>query len=767
MAVADTAKLIASLELKDNLSAGVKSASGAIGSLETKFGSLGNALGHAKSQIGGLLSGPLGLLGLGGGLYGIEQVISDSLRKTDQLGEAVEKLTGITGMSATSASMMLAVFSRFGIDAERTTTALGFEEKALGNLTKAWKAEDTFTQEFGFALRETTVSVKQLAAAEAVLDNKKATTAQKTAALAVVTKYQTAAVKDAQSVFEDLADYWIDTTIPQSQKAALAAKLLGKGYIDLVPALNEGSKGIKVIEQQARDLGLVMDAQNMGQLKEYHESMEKMGMAVGALQLQIGLGLAPVMTELTGTLTTWLSHGGVKQIADWFRNGAAAAKELAGGVIEIGKAIADDPIFKGLIAAWNAVPDDLKKILIGGFAVEKATSWLFGTSPLELLKDLGGGAAKAVGTTGASKLAPQNVFVVNWAMMGGAGGLGGAAKTLGGEAAAGGAAAAGGIGLGTIALGVGAIVSTVTAAYLAKEFADQTGKQQADTNQQILDWQMKQTTPEQNAQALAAEVAAYRDSTSTPWGSAITNTFAGSQMADALKTAAGKITGGTTIAPESIQALKDAIGVAQSLGNTDLVNQLTDDLATVQRRQSQQDASAPPKPTVLSAGDKDNINHAANLAHADVMAQLRGHWDTKKAIADGAAIAKVYGTGTALDMKWANKNIRELTAVQQAFAARGDTATAAALGADIAVLRDALAGKLDLVVQAVKTQPTSGVAGRTGTTPYAGENQNPGGTNRGPASPVPIILRSTTNVSSKDVQKASDIRTGYRAGVPQ
>lgn len=507
-----------------------------------------------------------------------------------------------------------------------------------------------------------------------------------------------------------------------------------------------------------------------------------------ALKISLGEKLLPVEANVLDALSELVSDPAVLQGINSFGDALAGmfskdniagaeqfVRDVAPGIKDFATSILP-PLVEGLKISGQAaktivdlfmgLPAPLQAAIIAVMVGNKLTGGLVASGLGDLAK-VAMGAASGTGGGGIAGglLGVQKVFVVNMGMGGLGGGLAGEAAAggeaaVGGEAAAGGAAAAGGIGLGTIALVAGAAVSSGIALYLASQAPGQIGDQQAAAGQQVTAWGNKATTPAENAAALAAEVKNYRDLTSNPIGSALTNTFAGSQMADALKTAGDKIAKGATIAPEGIQALKDALAVAQNMGNADLARQLGDDLATAQRRQSLSEAapSAPAKPVVLSVADRAAINTAANTAHVDVMAQIRGQLDSKKAIADGSAIAKVYGSGTVTNLQWAQKNINELTQVQKAFAARGDTVTAAALGADIAVLRDALAGKLDDVVAAVGANPLN--TAPTGRTHYAPDPPTSGGTNQGP-------IHITTTVSAKDVTQQQNIRSGYRSGVPQ
>lgn len=86
---------------------GTRARSGATTILGRSFGAattgaqkLGGALGHAKSQIGSVISGPLGLVGLGTGIFGVAGAMDATLGGASRFDEAmsiVKRQTGATG----------------------------------------------------------------------------------------------------------------------------------------------------------------------------------------------------------------------------------------------------------------------------------------------------------------------------------------------------------------------------------------------------------------------------------------------------------------------------------------------------------------------------------------------------------------------------------------------------------------------------------------------------------------------------------------------
>ena len=450
----------------------VSLASGGLTGLGKVSSGLGGALSHAKSAIGGLLTGPLGMIALGGGALGLAGFIKSGIDKVTALGLAVEKLGPITGDTVPQVSALLAVFNKFGISTDTATTRLAFMQKALGTLTL--QTTSSATQQYNLSKAEDAVALAEAGVTKA-RNAKGATTASVTAAELKLTdaemklttaqqlangqtaagiKFQTefgfsiydssGKVADANTILGRAADYW-NGSATASQKAALEAKLFGRGFASMIPILNLGSKGIADAETAATNLGETLTAQNAGDLAAYTSNMRTLGAAVNGLQLQIGLVLIPVISGLASSLSGWLSSGGSAQLLTWFKDAVTFAQQVGSAIQTVVV-----PAIHMIASAWDSIPGPVKTLILGAFLANKAVKWLFGIDATSIAKagiglaasflgKLGGSIAGSVagGAIGAVEdVAGVRVFVTNWAMMGGAGA---AEDVVGaGEAAAGG-----------------------------------------------------------------------------------------------------------------------------------------------------------------------------------------------------------------------------------------------------------------------------------------------------------------------------------------
>lgn len=417
---------------------------GAFKTLETGAGRIGGAFNHAKGAIGGLLSGPLGVLGLGAGILSVGGALNNGIAKAQGWGLQIEKLQGITHGTAEELSGLLAVTEKYGLSNERLAQIAGFTEKTLGNLEKgltdtgqalagvkgpsdAVAAAQERLQVATLRLTEAEANRKTklstlVAAQNGVADAQRALTKAQSeggAAVGGADKFlkdygfdirdSGGKVKDFNTLLLTFTDYWNGNTA-QGLKAAAAAKLFGRGYADLVPILNLGSQGIKDAEEEAKALGLTLTQDNVRDLAKAREATRQWGDALGGLELQIGLGLLPRLTELATWATEFVgSHR--DQIVGFFKDAGTFASKAAGDIGQLAGAAG---------AFWNAIPGPLRDLIVKGYIADRTVKFLFGfDAPAAIGKALFGGSFFARGSS------PANPMYVSGGGMGVAGAGGG------------------------------------------------------------------------------------------------------------------------------------------------------------------------------------------------------------------------------------------------------------------------------------------------------------------------------------------------------
>jgi hypothetical protein len=387
MALAETAALAVDLNLHGNYVAGMTEAEAAsarfnttaatagthattvstgFARIETAAGKVGGALSHAGSQIKNLVTGPLGLLGLGAGLFSVAGGIERGLTKAQEFGDTVRQLGRLTGDSAESVSSLSAAMEHFGVAASTQTRLVGFLEKNVGLLASKQDGLANFTKTYGLALTD-----------------------------------QNGKIKDANALILTTADYFNNKAIPATEKAAALSKLYGRSWQELIPFLAAGRQGIQDAEEEAQRLGLTLTKDNVDALAKMKAATRELGTAVGGLELQIGLALVPALTDLADEAAKFVS-GHRTDIVNFFKNAVQAAKNVAGTIGDLAGTFGH---------FWSSIPEGFRDLLVKGFVADRTVKFLFGFDPIKTLGSalLGSGGIFSRGGSPANPLWVQQV----------------------------------------------------------------------------------------------------------------------------------------------------------------------------------------------------------------------------------------------------------------------------------------------------------------------------------------------------------------------
>ena len=429
MATAETANLLVKLSLQNNLTGPLQAATGRVSAMSNVLGgtasnfalvkqaagATGTAIAGMASHLKGVITGPLGLLGLGAGLFTVGGLLKAGTEEASSFGLEVAKLAALTGLSVETTSALSSALDHFGISGDAAVRTVGMITKNIGMIVNTKAGLAGFAKTFGLTLTDAK-----------------------------------GRLVDVNQEILRTADYFNNKSIPATTKAAALQKLYGRQWQSLIPFLSAGRKGIIEAEQAAKDLGLTLTAQNVNDLKKYRENFLTLGDAAKGLQLQLGLVLIPALSDLAKSFTGFLREGGTGKIVAFFKDLVQKAKDL--GVVITGTII---PTLSGLAGAakgfWDTIPAPLRDLLFKGIVADRTIHFLFGVSPINLAKNLLGDIVGPIFNQFAARGAtPANpLFVADVT-----GGLGGAAGL-----AEGAAAAAGGVGLLTVALSAGTLAA--------------------------------------------------------------------------------------------------------------------------------------------------------------------------------------------------------------------------------------------------------------------------------------------------------------------
>jgi len=428
MALAETAHLVTQLDLKDNLGPGMAKARAEVASADaatvkaTKSVSglsrvsrgAAGSMTHFKNKAGELTK-VIGGAGLLGGVAALVVGIKHGVDAAAQWGVTTDRLHQLTGASINDASRFADAYDKLGISQDKQIRIMGFLSKTLGNFNTNAKAAKKVQTDFGFSLRDSHGHMK-----------------------------------NALQVTQDFTAYFNNKHIPSYMKAALGAKLFGRGWTDMIPVFQKGKRAM----DEAMGGAMHLDKTQVAQLHAWRDAQQELNDSVGDLSVQIGLAAIPALTELSRGITKFVDEHQA-DIRDLFAKGLQMAKAFAGF---IANDVAPNLMKLGSAAVgfWNAIPGPLRDMIATGFVADRAIKFMFGFSPVGLAASLGKDVIAGLikGTLGQflERGSPANpMFVVSEGGLGGgvpgggAAGGGGLLGKLGGikgmAAIAGGAAA--------------------------------------------------------------------------------------------------------------------------------------------------------------------------------------------------------------------------------------------------------------------------------------------------------------------------------------
>lgn len=477
------AEVVYVIRAVDQFSATASRVSGSLRTMEGAAGRFGGALSRAKGQIGGLIGG-MGMLAGGAGLLGVGLAFKSAVQLAGdfeaqlntintiafatpaalkEIGDgvrAVSKRTGIAVSDLTAAYYDLLSAGIKTADAQSVLNnavtlgigGLATTQQTVDLLTTAYNAYHLdaasaaiATDQFAQAVADGKVKADQIAASFANVASIANTYKVGIDQIATSYAFLTAQGVPATEVTTEM-NRAIISLIKPLPALAEAQRRLKVNFTDeiqnkgLVPALQElriyaDKNKIPLIELLGRVEAVKFALQTTGPnfngfLEEQKRIIGSQGMAAKQAAerqkgfnfelarlkanledaaLTIGTFLLPVLADAAKSMSDFLgaNQGGI----------AAFGKGLADAFHMAGKAI-------GTIAgAWNSVPKELRDLLVGGFVAQKASKFLFGAGPLDLLKSLVGLGGKKAGIGALAGIGVQHVWVDNMGVGGGGGGL--------------------------------------------------------------------------------------------------------------------------------------------------------------------------------------------------------------------------------------------------------------------------------------------------------------------------------------------------------
>jgi hypothetical protein len=209
-----------------------------------------------------------------------------------------------TAVTAVTAAMVASIKSAVntGDQLNKLSQKTGIAVESLSALAYAGELADVPIEALANGIRKLSVNMAEAAA------NTKGEAAGAFAALGIAATDTEGKLRGSDAVLGDIADRFAAMK-DGAGKTALAVQLFGKAGAELIPLLNQGSKGIEELRVEAEKLGLVMSGKTAKDAEEFNDNIKKLSLSVSALGRSIAADLIGPLAEMTRLMVEARKNG--------------------------------------------------------------------------------------------------------------------------------------------------------------------------------------------------------------------------------------------------------------------------------------------------------------------------------------------------------------------------------------------------------------------------------------------------------------------------
>lgn len=155
------------------------------------------------------------------------------------------------------------------------------------------------------------------------------------ARLGIKTKDANGSLRSNVDVLLDSADAFANLE-DGTLKTALAVEMFGKSGAELIPLLNEGSQGLRDMQEMAEKLGLTFDEKTVEAAGQFNDTLDFMAGASQGVARQVAAQLLPTLNSLSESFLKLITEGdGVRKAADVIGTGFKILYTIGAAVSEI------------------------------------------------------------------------------------------------------------------------------------------------------------------------------------------------------------------------------------------------------------------------------------------------------------------------------------------------------------------------------------------------------------------------------------------------
>lgn len=201
--------------------------------------------------------------------------------------------------------------------------------------------------------------------------------------IGIKTKATTGEFRSSKDVLYDVADAFSQLE-DGTQKTALAVEVFGKSGAAMIPLLNEGSEGLRKMDEMATKLGITFDEKTVEAAGDFNDTLDFLALAGQGVARQLSAQLLPALNDVAGSFLNFITTGDkVRKAADIIGGGFKILYTIGVGIAEI---------FNTVGSTLGAAAAQLVAILQGDFK----TAANIGKAWFSDMKDSWASSAKAI-----------------------------------------------------------------------------------------------------------------------------------------------------------------------------------------------------------------------------------------------------------------------------------------------------------------------------------------------------------------------------------
>lgn len=303
-------------------------------------------------------------------LYGLKRSFDGTINTMSSLRKYAAAAAGV--MAAGGFAMMIKGSADMADRMAKLSQTTGLSVDSLATFSHAAELSGTSMDAFTNALRPTAKNIADMA-----MGTGEAKAAFQ--ALDIDVKKADGSLKSTDQVILEVADKF-KMMEDGTGKTALAMRLFGESGGALIPMLNKGADGIRAMQQEARDLGMVMDGDTAAAAEHFNDNLSRLNLVKKAFALQITQAVLPTLEKLTNSMVTGAKEtGNLAEKAEYVNTALklllttgtllkvvfeSVGKYIGGASAALFSFITGD--FKGAVNIIKMTAGDLKNNLIQG-----------------------------------------------------------------------------------------------------------------------------------------------------------------------------------------------------------------------------------------------------------------------------------------------------------------------------------------------------------------------------------------------------------------